>query len=176
MADEIDPDTGEAVTAPKRHAPKAERIFLVVVDDSPEMKVALRFACRRAEHTGGRVALLYVIPKGSSFGHWMSIEDMIEEEAREEAEQIVNAHAETVTELTGQMPAVHIRDGMPGEELVNLIEEDQGISVLVLATSAGGKGPGPLIQALTGKRFATLRVPLTLVPGTLTDSEIDALT
>lgn len=176
MADDIDSDTGEAVTSPKRHAPKAERIFLVVVDDSPELKVALRFACRRAEHTGGRVALLYVIPKGSRFGHWMSIEDMIEEEAREEAEQLVNEHAETVMELTGKMPVVHIRDGLPGEELIDLIEEDQGISVLVLASAADGKGPGPLIQSLTGKKFASLHVPLTIVPGSLTDSEIDALT
>ena len=38
-----------------------ERVFLVVVDESEEMQVALRFACRRAQHTGGRVALLYVI-------------------------------------------------------------------------------------------------------------------
>ena len=32
------------------------RVFLVVVDDSEEMRVALRFAGQRAKHTGGRVA------------------------------------------------------------------------------------------------------------------------
>ena len=35
-----------------------QRVFLVVVDSSPEMKVALRFACRRARATGGRLAML----------------------------------------------------------------------------------------------------------------------
>ena len=38
-----------------------ERVFLVVVDESPEMRNALRYACRRAKRTGGRVALLYVM-------------------------------------------------------------------------------------------------------------------
>ena len=38
------------------------RKFLVVVDDSPEFETALRYAARRARSTGGRVALLRVIP------------------------------------------------------------------------------------------------------------------
>ncbi len=37
-------------------------------------------------------------------------------------------------------------------------------------------GPGPLVSALTGKFFPKLTIPLTIVPGTLTDEEIDALT
>ena len=36
--------------------PKARiRKFLVVVDKTPECRVAIRFATRRAQHTGGRV-------------------------------------------------------------------------------------------------------------------------
>ena len=58
-----------------------DRVFLVVVDDTEEMKVALRFACRRAAHTGGRVALLYVV-ESSEFQHWMSVGDLMREEAR----------------------------------------------------------------------------------------------
>jgi nucleotide-binding universal stress UspA family protein len=37
------------------------RIFLVVIDETEEMRVALQFAARRAAHTGGRVGLLYVL-------------------------------------------------------------------------------------------------------------------
>ncbi len=47
-----------------------DRVFLVVVDDTEEMRVALRYACRRAAHTHGRVALLYVV-ESSEFQHWM---------------------------------------------------------------------------------------------------------
>jgi len=46
----------------------------------------------------------------------------------------------------------------------------------VLAASAGAEGPGPLITALTGKALTKLRVPLTIVPGGLTEQQLDALT
>jgi hypothetical protein len=36
---------------------RRDRVFLVVVDDSPERAVALRYACLRAAKSGGRVAL-----------------------------------------------------------------------------------------------------------------------
>ena len=58
-----------------------DRVFLVVVDETEEMKVALRYACGRAHNTNGRVALLYVI-EGSEFQHWMSVGDLMREEAR----------------------------------------------------------------------------------------------
>ena len=35
--------------------PSTGRTFLCVVDETEEMKVALRFACRRARHSGGHV-------------------------------------------------------------------------------------------------------------------------
>src|SRR5258706_15193379 len=46
---------------PPASPPLPERVFLVIVDESDELKLALRYAARRAQHTGGRVALLFVI-------------------------------------------------------------------------------------------------------------------
>lgn len=161
--------------AEKKSPPEAARTFLVVVDKSEEMGVALRFACRRAQHTGGRVALLYVIPP-AEFGHWMAVDDLIGEERREEAEALMQKLSEQVVEQSGQVPVVHIREGQPRDELIALIDEEPAISVLVLASSPGPKGPGPLISALTGKLWTKLRIPLTIVPGTLTDEQVDALT
>ena len=40
---------------------KRDRVFLVVVDDSTERDLALKYACLRARNGGGRVALLRVI-------------------------------------------------------------------------------------------------------------------
>ena len=53
-------------------SPAVERVLLVVVDDSDEMPIALHFACRRAEHTDGRVALLY-LPDKADFQRWLAI-------------------------------------------------------------------------------------------------------
>ena len=119
-----------AETANESH----ERVFLVVVDKTEEMRLALRFACRRARNTDGRVALLYVIPP-ADFGHWMAVDDMIAEERRAEAEEKLQKLSEQVFEQTGKMPVVHIRQGDARDELLALIAEEPGISILVLAAS-----------------------------------------
>jgi nucleotide-binding universal stress UspA family protein len=152
----------------------AERIFLVVVDESPEMRNALRYACRRAKRTGGRVALLYVMhpPEGQQ---WGAVVDLMREEARQEAEVLVTRYADVAATLTGQPPAIHIREGKSRDELIKLMGEDRSICVLVLGSSSSTEGPGPLVSAFTGKAGSQLRIPLTIVPGALSDAEIDAI-
>ena len=150
------------------------RVFLVVVDESPEMPTALRYACRRAKRTGGRVALLYVMDPPES-QQWGGVADLMRQEARQQAEQVVGAHAETAATLTGQPPAIHIREGKSREELLKLIAEDRSISVLVLGSSSTNEGPGPLVTAFIGKSGNLLRIPLTIVPGGLTEAEVDAI-
>ncbi len=151
-----------------------ERVFLVVVDESPEMRKALRYACRRAKRTGGRVAMLYVMepPEGQQ---WGAVVDLMRQEARQEAEAIVARHADDAVTLTGQPPAIYIREGKSRDELIKLLTEDRSISVLVLGGASGSEGPGPLVTAFAGKLGNQLRIPLTIVPGALTEAEIDAI-
>lgn len=154
---------------------EAYRTFLVVVDDSEEMQVALHFASRRAMRTGGRVALLYV-QQPAEFQHWMAVGDLMREEAREEAEGLMQKLSAEVKEWSGNYPVVHMREGDTGEELEKLLGEEESVSVLVLAASTESAGPGPLISHLVGKGGAGLRVPVTIVPGSLNDEEIVAIT
>jgi len=155
-------------------SPAEGRVFLVVVDESPEMPNALRYACRRAKRTGGRVAMLYVMdpPEGQQ---WGAVVDLMRQEARQQAEEIVSKHADVAVSLTGQPPATYIREGKSRDELAKLLAEDRSISVLVLGSASGGEGPGPLVTAFTGKFGSQLRIPLTIVPGALTEAEIDAI-
>ena len=151
-----------------------QRIFLVVVDESPEMRNALRYACRRAKRTGGRVAMLYVMdpPEGQQ---WGAVVDLMRQEARQQAEEVVAKHSEIAVSLTGQPPTIHIREGKSRDELIKLVTEDRSISVLVLGGSSSSEGPGPLVTAFAGKLGGQLRIPLTIVPGRLTEAEIDAI-
>jgi nucleotide-binding universal stress UspA family protein len=152
-----------------------DRVFLVVVDDTEEMQVALRYACNRAHNTHGRVALLYVI-ESSEFQHWMSVGDLMREEARSEGEQILQRWAAQVMEQTGTMPVLYLREGSRRSELMGLIDEEPSISILVLGANTEQRGPGPLVSALTGKFVGRLRVPVTIVPGHLSDEEVDKIT
>lgn len=153
---------------------ETDRVFLVVVDETREWRAALRFACRRALHTGGRVAL-FTTSEPVDFQHWIAVEQAMREERWEEAENRLRAIGEEVLAITGRLPVIHIREGHPVEELLGLLTSDRAISVLVLAASTEGGDPGPLIRDLTSRRLGTLRLPMTIVPGHLSDTEIDAI-
>jgi nucleotide-binding universal stress UspA family protein len=152
-----------------------ERIFLVVADQSEEMPVALRYASRRAKATGGRVALFAAVER-EDFGHWAAVDDLMEAEARDEVETMLSRYAEAVQEVTGAPPVIYIRHGQIRDALLKLIDEEPTISILVLAAGTGGRNPGPLISALTGKYYSRVQIPITIVPGTLTNEDIDVLT
>jgi len=151
------------------------RVFLVVVDDSDEMMIALRFACRRARHSGGHVALFRAI-EPQEFQHWMGVGEIMREEAREDAEELLGGLSEKVVEISGQIPIIYVREGSTTDELLKLIDEEPSISILVLGANTQGDSPGPLVSYMTGKGAARMRVPITIVPGNLTDEQIDAIT
>lgn len=150
------------------------RVFLVVVDETEELQIAVHYAARRAAHTGGRVALLCVI-EPSELQHWVAVENLAREERREEAEQLMQRLCEEIQPIAGSIPIVYIREGSRRDELLALINEEPRISILVLAAGTGPEGPGPLISYLTGKPAARLRIPITIVPGSLTMEQLDAV-
>lgn len=155
--------------------PIAPRIFLVVVDETEEMAVALRYAAQRARRTGGRVALLRAI-EPDSFQHWAALEQLIRQERLEEAQQSLQRLGDQVMTLAGTPAILHLREGDTREELLKLIAEEPTISILVLAAGTGAGGPGPLVTDLVGRLSGTLRIPTTVVPGSLSDAEIDLIT
>lgn len=154
---------------------RRDRVFLVVVDDSPERAVALRYACLRAAKSGGRVALLRVVEPVEQ-SEWAGIGAMMQAERRDEAETLLSGLASQVTDITGGLPILLLREGDAAEELLALLDEDPRISILVLATAPGSKGPGPLISALTGRLAHRLTVPMTVVPGGMSDAELERVT
>jgi len=107
---------------------------------------------------------------------WVGVGELMREERRQEAEAKLQELSSLVREQSGEMPMLHVREGDPRDELLKLLDEEPSISVLVLGASTTAKGPGPLISALTGKYANKLRVPLTIVPGSLADEEVDAIT
>lgn len=155
--------------------PRSERTFLVVVDDTEEMRAALRYACRRARATGGRVALLRVIAP-AEFQHFAAIGRLMSDEARADAEALLLRLGGEVQQISGELPVIHVREGDPRDELLALIDQEPSISILVLAAGTGADGPGPLVSALAGRSIGKLRIPLIIVPGNLTDRLIDSLT
>lgn len=166
-------DNEEAGAEERAHGTTG-RVFLVVVDESEEMTKALRFACRRARHTGGRVAMLYVMER-SEFQAVIGVGDLMREEARSEAERVLQKMAADVQERSGSLPILFLREGSRRDELMQLLKEEPAVSILVLGANTGKGGPGPLVSAVTGRMLGELNIPVTIVPGNLPDEVIDEL-
>lgn len=150
------------------------RKFLIVVDDTPECRNALRFAARRAAKTGGGVTMLYVI-RPEEFQHWIGVGEMMRAEAREAAEARLTQLAAEVKALSGVLPEFVIREGVARDEVLKQIDEDREIGVLVLGAGAAGEGPGPLVSALAGRMSGGMKVPVTVVPGSMSPERIDSV-
>ena len=153
---------------------KKDPVFLVVVDDSEEMHQALQFACGRAKAVGGKVALMYCIAP-AEFEYWAGGGELMRQEAREAAEEKITIHAEYAKRLTGEIPVLFFREGDTSDELLALIDEEPSISLLVLGADTQSETSGPLISFLTSRGASLCRVPITIVPGNLSDGQLDAL-
>ena len=67
-----------------------KRTYLVVVDDSAEARVALRFAARRAAKTDGRIEVLGIV-EPQDFVQFGGVQAAIEEEQRLRIEGVVSS-------------------------------------------------------------------------------------
>ncbi len=148
------------------------RTYLVVMDGTPEARVALRFAARRAARTGGAVDILAPVPP-AEFVQWGAVQAAMEEEARLRAEALVAQAAGELVEELGVRPNLLPRDGEPVAAIRALLAERREIAALVLGASAGG-GPDPLVSHFAGEA-GSLACPLMIIPGALDDEALDRL-
>ena len=101
-----------------------------------------------------------------------------ERQEREEAQALLRSLADQVIGETGLPPEFIIQQAdSTRAALKAVVAADPDIKVLILATSTAGRGPGPLISAIAkeGVGFSGRKLPVTVVPGDLTDAEIEAL-
>ena len=147
--------------------------FLVVIDDSEELRVAVRFASKRAANTKGGIILLKII-EHSDPQHWQSVEEIILQEARDEAQEKLKKWSKVINDLSGITPELCIKEGIASEKIIEILEEDDAVRFLVLAASSGDQ-PGPLVSLLAGQKSGKLPVPIVIVPQDLSDEAIDDL-
>jgi nucleotide-binding universal stress UspA family protein len=154
--------------------PGHRRKFLVVIDDTPECDRAIYYASRRAQSTGGAIVMMTVIdPPDPQLSR--SVEELMRQEAREEATTALEAAAARARLISGIEPETRIEEGERAGVIQRAIEADEDIAILVLAAGTGRDGPGPLVSTLAGKASGTFPIPITIVPGDLTDEEIDSM-
>lgn len=149
------------------------RVYLVIVDESDEALVALRFAARRAANTDGVVHLLALVPP-QPFNAFGGVQATIEEEARARAETLVTAAAGNLLSESGQMPVISVRMGEDVKVVRDYLNEHPEVSALVLGAAREG-GPGPLVTHFTGSAASSMPCPVFVIPGHLDPEAIERL-
>ena len=149
------------------------RKFLAVVDSTPECEKAIHYAARRVAAIDADLVLLYVIEPGD-FQHWLGVEDVMRAEAKVAAESALAKASAWAVEFGGITPQLVIREGRPPAAIEALIEEDHDIALMIQAAGDASEGPGPLVSAIAGGGGA-FSIPVTVVPTSLSDADIDDL-
>ena len=154
-----------------------DRYILVIADDSEEMNIALEYACARSKKTGRKIIIVTFIEPLDVLTT-QGVTEIMKNEAREEAEKLLQLAATVVNDSTGSMPILYTREGEVISELKKLIEEEENINVLVLAANSNEneKNPGPIINALVTKEISSLRIPVMIVPGSFSKEYISQIT
>jgi hypothetical protein len=118
--------------------------------------------------------MLRVIETQDRNQQWLGVADIMKAEALEEANAALDKFASRANGVAGLTPERAIREGEVAAEILNLIEDDEDIAILVLAAGTGKEGPGPLVAGLS-KSVGGYPIPIAIVPGHLSDEELDAM-
>ncbi len=151
-----------------------KRKYLVVIDGTEECDRAVTFAAHRIKHSSGSIVLMAVIEPGE-FQHWLGVEKIMRAEAMEEAERLLDIRRRRIAQIGDIKVETVVREGRRSEEVEKLVSEDKNIAILVLAASTSKDGPGPLVSHFTARGANFLPIPVSIVPGSLSDEEIAAL-
>jgi nucleotide-binding universal stress UspA family protein len=146
------------------------RSYLVIMDESAEAAVALRWAARRAARNGFGVVILALV-EPPEFVQWGGVQAAIEEEARLRAEAMVLQASGAIIEEAGVRPSILVREGDAVKVIDRYLKEDQAVAALVLGAAEDG-GPGPLVTHFASVA-GSLPCPLIVVPNALPDEALD---
>jgi nucleotide-binding universal stress UspA family protein len=154
-------------------ADETKRTYLVVIDDSPEARVALRFAARRAAKTNGSIEVLGIV-EPQDFVQFGGVQAAIEEEQRLRIEGVVSSAVGEILDEAGVEAKIIVQHGEPVKTVRDYIGEREEVAALVLGAAPSGN-PGPLVANFCGNDAGKLPCPVMLIPGSLDDERLEQL-
>ena len=152
---------------------ESQRTYLVVVDDSAESRVALRFAARRAGKTNGRVEVLGIV-EPQDFVQFGGVQAAMEEEQRLRIEGVVSAAIGEILDESGVEANIIVRQGEVVRSVRDYIAGRDEIAALVLGAAPSGS-PGQLVASFAGTDAGLLPCPVMIIPGSLGDDRLEQL-
>jgi len=150
-----------------------KRTYLVVVDDSAEARVALRFAARRAAKTNGRIEVFGIV-EPQDFVQFGGVQAAIEQEQRSRIEGVVSSAIGEILDESGVEAAIIIQQGDAVRAVRDYVAGRDEVAALVLGAAPSGS-PGLLVADLAGTDAGKLPCPVMIIPGSLSDERLEQL-
>lgn len=152
----------------------SSRKFLAVSDETEECLKALVFAGMRAKAVNAGLVILRCA-ETPGLGGWIGLDKDISQDAIDSARLKATRHSDAVEARVGVKAELVISEDDPVDAIRKLVDQDTAIKVLILAAGTG-RGPGPLVSRLAkGKRIASRPVAVTVIPGDLSDAQLDEI-
>src|SRR4029079_12669956 len=149
------------------------RTYLVVIDDSAEARVALRFAARRAAKTNGAIEVLGIV-EAQDFVQFGGVQAAIEEEQKLRIQGVVSSAIGELLDESGIEANIIVQQGEPVKTVRDYIGERSEVAALVLGAAPSGS-PGPLVVHFTGHDAGKLPCPALIIPGSLSEERLEQL-
>lgn len=150
------------------------RKFLAVSDETEECMVALVFAAMRAKAVSASLIVLRCA-RVPGLGGWIGLDKDISEDALDSARLKAMKHVDAVEQRVGIRAELVLSEEDPIDAIRALVMKDKTIKSLVLAAAPGWR-PGPLVSRLAkGKPIASRPIAVTVIPGDLTDAQLDEI-
>jgi hypothetical protein len=151
------------------------RKFLAVSDETDECMSALVFAAMRSKAVGAGLVILRCA-RVPGLGGWIGLDKDISQDAVDAARIKATQHADAVEARTGVKADLVVSEEEPIDAIRKVVDGDPAIKVLILAAGLGRMGPGPLVSRLAkGKALAARPIAVTVIPGGLTDKQLDEM-
>jgi hypothetical protein len=150
------------------------RKFLAISDETEECMAALVFAAMRAKAVSAGLVVLRCA-RVPGLGGWIGLDRDISQDAMDSARLKALKHLDAVEQRVGVKAELVISEDDPVDAIGTLVTRDKAIKSLILAAAPGWR-PGPLVSRLAkGKPIASRPIAVTVVPGELTDAQLDEL-
>ncbi len=145
--------------------------YLLCVNDAEYSKVALKFAGRMAKRKKARIIMLHVT-EPTDFQSFGAIANKIKAETEKSAHKLLN---NLTKEIDTEVILMH-KEGFIGEEIVKVAEENHDIDLLIVGAAAETGSKSKTLQPLVANIGSKIMIPMIIIPGNLTDQQIDLLT
>ncbi len=150
---------------------------LVAIDGSRNSMLAAGVGARMAKLLGAHLGLIHVLDE-PTLSFWSGVETRMKDEIRGLAETTLSDITDRIRKICDLVPEFYIVEGIPEEEILRTVKQDQDIMMLV----AGSHGVATekrshlhlrrAIGHLAARLSEVLPIPVLLVPPDVPESHI----